>query len=105
MMIHSAVRRYIRPSAIMLPQLGMLGGDPAPRKLRAASTRIALAHMKVPCTYDQRCNGLGQYVQPQDPPRLRSDGPRRLHEGLLRRSGPETSQAAPRPVLPLSRGL
>ena len=26
MMIHSAVRRYARPSAIMLPQLGMLGG-------------------------------------------------------------------------------
>jgi hypothetical protein len=35
---------------MMLPQLGMLGGVPAPRKERIASTIIADAATKVPCT-------------------------------------------------------
>src|SRR5260370_40895991 len=35
---------------MMLPQLGMLGGVPAPRKDRIASTIIAEAATKVPCT-------------------------------------------------------
>ena len=35
---------------MMLPQLGMLGGVPAPMKDRIASVIIAAAAMKVPCT-------------------------------------------------------
>src|ERR1700730_14997324 len=35
---------------MMLPQLGILGGVPAPRKERIASTIIADAATKVPCT-------------------------------------------------------
>ncbi len=35
---------------MMLPQLGISGGMPMPRKDRIASTRIAAAAMKVPCT-------------------------------------------------------
>ena len=35
---------------MMLPQLGMLGGVPAPRNDRIASVIIAAAAMKVPCT-------------------------------------------------------
>jgi hypothetical protein len=35
---------------MMLPQLGMLGGVPAPMKDRIASVIIAEAVMNVPCT-------------------------------------------------------
>lgn len=38
------------PSAMMLPQVGVSGGKPTPRKDRIASTRIAEAQMNVPCT-------------------------------------------------------
>src|SRR5580658_4271738 len=39
-----------RPSAMMLPQLGMIGGVPAPRKDNVASVIIAEAQMNVACT-------------------------------------------------------
>src|SRR5258706_8747682 len=39
-----------RPSAMMLPQVGMSGGRPTPRNDRIASMRMPLAQMKVPCT-------------------------------------------------------
>ena len=41
---------WARPSAITLPQVGMSGGRPTPRKLRMASVRMPEAQMKVPCT-------------------------------------------------------
>ncbi len=44
-MIQKASCTYVRPSAMMLPQLGMWGGVPAPRNDRYASTRIADAQM------------------------------------------------------------
>ena len=40
----------VRPPAIMLPQLGVSGGVPTPRKLKEASRITASAQMKVPCT-------------------------------------------------------
>ena len=39
-----------RPSAMMLPQVGMSGGKPRPRKLKIASVSTAEAATKVPCT-------------------------------------------------------
>src|SRR6185295_9846275 len=39
-----------RPSAMMLPQVGVSGGIPTPRNDRIASTRIAEATMYVACT-------------------------------------------------------
>jgi len=39
--------KQLRPSAMMLPQLGTLGGVPAPRKYRIASIIIAEAAEKV----------------------------------------------------------
>ena len=44
------MRNKPRPSAMMLPQVGVSGGMPMPRNDRIASSRIALAQMKVPCT-------------------------------------------------------
>ena len=43
--IVGAIWKTLRPSAMMLPQLGMLGGVPASMKLRIASVRIAEAKM------------------------------------------------------------
>ncbi len=40
----------MRPSAMMLPQVGVSGGMPMPRKDRIASIRMAEPQMKVPCT-------------------------------------------------------
>src|SRR5689334_12973134 len=39
-----------RPSAMMLPQLGMIGGVPAPMNDNVASVIIAAAQMNVACT-------------------------------------------------------
>ena len=38
--IHHAVARKPRPSAIISPQAGFGGGTPTPRKLRVPSSRI-----------------------------------------------------------------
>ena len=40
----------LRPSAMMLPQLGILGGVPAPMNERIASVIIAEPHTYVACT-------------------------------------------------------
>src|SRR6056297_235132 len=40
--------KYVRPSDMMLPHDGTSGGNPTPRKLSAASVRIAEARMKEP---------------------------------------------------------
>ena len=42
-MIHGAIWKKVRPSEITLPQLGISGGVPAPRKESPASVRIAEA--------------------------------------------------------------
>ena len=49
-MLCGKMRNSERPSAMMLPQVGVSGGMPMPRKDRIASIRIAEAQMKVPCT-------------------------------------------------------
>ncbi len=43
-------KKNIRPSAMMLPQLGISGGVPAPTKLRYASKITACAQIYVACT-------------------------------------------------------
>ncbi len=43
--IHGFNWKYGRASAMMLPQLGISGGVPAPRKLNAASISTADAQM------------------------------------------------------------
>ena len=50
------------PSAMMLPQVGTSGGTPMPRNERMASTRMAAAQMKVPCTI---IGGRARHVAPQ----------------------------------------
>ena len=42
-MLCGNTRNSVRPSAMMLPQLGISGGMPMPRKLSAASVRMAAA--------------------------------------------------------------
>ena len=42
-MIHGASWKYCRPTAMMLPQLGISGGVPTPRKLSIDSVMIAAA--------------------------------------------------------------
>src|SRR5215467_130065 len=42
---HGAIWKKVRPSAMMLPQLGTSGGVPAPRKLRIDSISMAAAQM------------------------------------------------------------
>ena len=42
--------KYILPSPIILPQVGISGGTPAPKKLRLASAKIADANKKVNAT-------------------------------------------------------
>src|SRR5215510_10512053 len=49
-MVHGAIWKKVRPCAMMLPQLGISGGTPAPRKDRPASTSMAEAHTYVACT-------------------------------------------------------
>src|SRR4029077_16002446 len=49
-MVQGARARNRRLCAIMLPQVGISGGVPAPRKESAASIRIAEAQMYVACT-------------------------------------------------------
>jgi hypothetical protein len=49
-MLWGKTRKSERPSAMMLPQVGVSGGIPMPRNDRIASIRIAEAQMKVPCT-------------------------------------------------------
>ena len=48
--VQAASRMYWRPSAIMLPQVGVGGGDPKPRKLSVASVTTANANTKVSWT-------------------------------------------------------
>src|SRR5262245_63161561 len=47
---YPAIWNKLRPSAMMLPQLGTLGGVPAPMKDRIDSTIMAEEKMYVPCT-------------------------------------------------------
>ncbi len=42
-MIHGAIWKYWRPTAMTLPQLGTSGGAPTPRKLSTASVMMAAA--------------------------------------------------------------
>ena len=49
-MLCGKTRNSVRPSAMMLPQVGVSGGMPTPRNDRIASIRMAEAAMKVPCT-------------------------------------------------------
>ena len=49
-MLCGKTRKRLRPSAMMFPHVGVSGGMPMPRNERIASTRIAEAQMKVPCT-------------------------------------------------------
>jgi hypothetical protein len=42
-MLQGAIRKKLRPCAMMLPQLGISGGTPTPRKLSPASVRMAEA--------------------------------------------------------------
>ncbi len=49
-MLCGKMRNSARPSAMMLPQVGVSGGIPTPRNDRIASTRIAEATMYVACT-------------------------------------------------------
>ena len=42
-MIHGAIWKKVRPCEMMLPQLGISGGAPAPRNDRPASIRMAEA--------------------------------------------------------------
>ena len=58
-MMWNATATKLRPSAMMLPQLGVCGGMPTPRKLSTASVRMAEAAMKVACTISG-ANRLGR---------------------------------------------
>ncbi|MNR15897.1 hypothetical protein D3C85_1324560 [compost metagenome] len=58
-MMWNATATKLRPSAMMLPQLGICGGMPTPRKLSTASVRMADAAMKVACTI-RGANRLGR---------------------------------------------
>ena len=49
-MLCGKTRKSARPSAMMLPHVGVSGGMPTPRKERIASTRIADALTNVPWT-------------------------------------------------------
>src|SRR4029077_9624027 len=48
--VQGAIWKKVRPWAMMLPQLGISGGTPAPRKLRPASISMAEAQTYVACT-------------------------------------------------------
>ena len=86
----------LRPSAMMLPQVGISGGRPTPRNDRMASTRIAEAQMKVPCTISGAMR-VGQHVPPQQLRRRRADRDRRLDVGLLAdRRARSSAPAGPR---------
>ena len=43
-MLQGAIWKKVRPWAMMLPQLGISGGTPAPRNDRPASISMAEAH-------------------------------------------------------------
>ena len=60
-MAQGLIWKLVRPSAMMLPQLGISGGVPAPRKPRAASISTAAAQMYVAWT-DSRSRGVGSEV-------------------------------------------
>ena len=45
-----AIENTVRPSEIILPQLGVEGGVPAPMKLSIASVKTAEANIYVACT-------------------------------------------------------
>ena len=49
-MLCGKTRNSVRPSAMMLPHVGVCGGMPTPRNDRIASIRIADAAMYVACT-------------------------------------------------------
>ena len=71
-----------RPSAMMLPQVGVSGGMPTPRKLRIASSRMA-ERADVGGLDDQRRNRVGQHVAVEDLRRGRAYRDGRLDIGLL----------------------
>ena len=82
MVSHSATPIYWRPSASIVPQLGIEGGTPTPRKLSEASATMLLATEKLAMTmiglqmFGRMCwNRMRQL--------LLASGPRGQHELLL----------------------
>ena len=71
-----------RPSAMMLPQLGMIGGVPAPMNDSVASVIIAEAQMNV-ALHHQRRQRVRQDVLRDDHRHARAGRDRRLHIRLL----------------------